>query len=212
MADGSPLRGPLDQFKGTTPRPGSGGRRSTSHPVAGARKAGRRLDYTWSLALAPRSKEQGQVLEATGAAQGEALAVGDTEVDEYVELNRGLDPSLLGSDGPLARLAARVSKVAVIEGTIHCPDVAPSGRLIFAQAALPEDLATEYGLMVDAQDHPRFPRDGTADQWFDAAQFDAYRALGRYQGKQVRVASEQARPANSSAEHREALDAQSGSN
>ena len=44
------------------------------------------------------------------------------------------------------------------------------------------------------------------------AQFDAYQAPGRYLGKQVRVASEQARLANSSAEQREALDAWSGSN
>jgi hypothetical protein len=89
--------------------------------VAGAREAGRRLDHTWSLALASRSKEQGQVLEATGAAQVEALAVGDTEVDEYVELSRGLDPSLLGSDGPLAGLAPRVSKVAVIRAQFTAP-------------------------------------------------------------------------------------------
>src|SRR5665213_189305 len=92
MADGSPLSGPLDQFKGTRPRPGSGGSRSTSHAAAGAREAGRRLDHTWGFAHCSGSKEQGQVLEATEAAQVEALAVGDAEIDEYFEFSRGLDP------------------------------------------------------------------------------------------------------------------------
>jgi hypothetical protein len=73
---------------------------------------------------------------------------------------------------------------AVIVGDIKYPEPdALPGKLIFAQAALTSDLP--YQVLEYSQNDSGFPRDSTADQWFNSQQFDAYQQLGRYLGKQA---------------------------
>ena len=87
--------------------------------------------------------------------------------------------------GPFSKLNGRLSKAAVISGTIRYPaignDGEKTGRLIFAQADLTHELP--YDLLEYTQDDPGFPNDGTADQWFDCNRFDAYKRLGWYLGQ-----------------------------
>jgi excisionase family DNA binding protein len=76
----------------------------------------------------------------------------------------------------------------VIVGKINYPD-APAGQLIFAQAALTTELP--YQVLEYSQDDPGFPRDSTADQWFNSQQFDAYQQIGRYLGQQAMRAAKE---------------------
>jgi hypothetical protein len=97
----------------------------------------------------------------------------------------GIEPPPFSADGPLASLNARMSKTAIITGTITYPAPNPgTGTLIFAQATLTKDLP--YHVLEYSQDDRGFPRDGTADQWFNADMFDAYQQLGRYLGDQAK--------------------------
>jgi hypothetical protein len=91
---------------------------------------------------------------------------------------------------PLASLNARISETAVIVGTITYPGDELQGTLIFAQAALTTDLP--FHVLEYSQDDAGFPRDGTADQWFNSDQFDAYQQLGRYLGEQALTAAQKA--------------------
>ena len=56
-----------------------------------------------------------------------------------------------------------------------------------AKTGLAPDLP--YPLMSYALEDPAYPRDGTADQWFDAGQFDAYQGLGRELGERAYAAA-----------------------
>ena len=86
-----------------------------------------------------------------------------------------------------SKLNTRLSKSAVISGTITYPPIGEqgemTGRLIFAQTDLTHELP--YDLLEYTQDDPGFPNDGTADQWFDCNRFDAYKTLGAYLGLQA---------------------------
>ena len=74
--------------------------------------------------------------------------------------------------------------VTVIVGSIKYPgEGGPPGKLIFAQAALTNALP--YQVLEYSQNDAGFPRDSTADQWFNSQQFDAYQQLGRYLGEQA---------------------------
>ncbi len=46
-----------------------------------------------------------------------------------------------------------------------------------------------YELLTYANEHPEFPIDSTADQWFDHGQFNAYHLLGHEMGKAVVAAA-----------------------
>jgi hypothetical protein len=54
------------------------------------------------------------------------------------------------------------------------------GTLIVAKALLTPDMP--YELLTYALKETAFPRQSTGDQFFDHAQFDAYRALGFHIG------------------------------
>jgi hypothetical protein len=99
---------------------------------------------------------------------------------------------------PLAALNRRLSKTDVMIGDITYPGTvhyeqddrrefasltSERGVLIVAKAALTPDLP--YQQLSYAADDPAFPRDGTADQWFNCEQFDAYQALGRVLGERA---------------------------
>lgn len=83
-----------------------------------------------------------------------------------------------------AGLNSRLSMSAVTSGRIKYPAVldheATAGELVFAQVVLTPDMP--YQLLEFPQEDPGFPRDSTGDQFFTAAQFDAYQQLGYYIG------------------------------
>jgi hypothetical protein len=123
----------------------------------------------------------------------QAITLAREELGVEIKLN---DPYTLVPGGgqplqpaeQLAPIEPKLSESAVTTATIHYPPdqnghkPAP-GILIFAQTTLTPDMP--YELVEFALPDPGFPNDGTADQWFDAARFDAYERLGLYLGEQV---------------------------
>ena len=67
-----------------------------------------------------------------------------------------------------------VSKKRFIEGKIRYKK--KTGKLIYMKASLSGDEPTD--VLAYKAKNPTFPHQSTADQWFDEAQFEAYRALG----------------------------------
>ena len=70
-------------------------------------------------------------------------------------------------------------------GTIHYSEVdagAPDGQLLYLKPLVngrePIDVRHYAATHASGEDH--FPQQSTADQWFDEAQFESYRALGRF--------------------------------
>nr|WSX47921.1 patatin-like phospholipase family protein [Streptomyces sp. NBC_00974] len=95
----------------------------------------------------------------------------------------------LAPEAPMAALNARFSATCVVRGTIEypervqfSPDAPPAtkGTIIFVKAGLTPDMP--YELLSYALREKAFPRQATFDQWFDHAQFDAYRELGHHLG------------------------------
>ena len=112
-----------------------------------------------------------------------------------------------GSAAPLSppqvleRLNARLSRTAVALADIEYPEPftvtegeSPSrhGALIVAKALLTPDMP--YELLTYALKETAFPRQSTGDQFFDHAQFDAYRALGHHIGTAALAASKPPTP------------------
>jgi hypothetical protein len=123
-------------------------------------------------------------LAGTLALAREELGVDITLTNQFTLVPGGMNPPPFGASSPLASLNARISNSAVIIGDIKYPERdAPPGKLIFAQAALTTGLP--YQVLEYCQNDPGFPRDSTADQWFNSQQFDAYQQLGRYLGQQA---------------------------
>lgn len=95
-----------------------------------------------------------------------------------------LDPSV-----PLASISGRLSRSAVVRGTVTyppesgLPEGARAGTIVVAKALLTGGMS--YELLSYACKNAVFPHDSTSDQWFDHAQFDAYVALGRSLAEQV---------------------------
>jgi hypothetical protein len=81
----------------------------------------------------------------------------------------------------LASLNGRITRGAVVEGTITYPAAAglalSKGTLIFVKAVVSQ--ACPYWLLTYAASSEIFPHDPTSDQWFNEAQFAAYTELGR---------------------------------
>ena len=121
-------------------------------------------------------------LAGTLAGAREELGVDIALQEEFSLVPGGMSRPAFDPGGPLAHLNARISNSAVIVGDIKYPEQdAPKGKLIFAQAALTNDLP--YQVLEYSQNDAGFPRDSTADQWFNSQQFDAYQQLGRYLGQ-----------------------------
>lgn len=87
-------------------------------------------------------------------------------------------PDLDSPDGP-----GFDSKVPFLVGRIQ-PREGPEGRLIYLKLAMdPSFLGSEAGTTLSfARRHAGFPQETTVDQYFEPAQFKAYRALGRAAG------------------------------
>lgn len=93
---------------------------------------------------------------------------------------------------PMAALNTRFSADCVVRGVIEYPEpVDFPGRgkpsrfatIVFAKASLTPDMP--YELLAYALKEKAFPRQSTFDQWFDHAQFDAYRELGHHLGAEA---------------------------
>lgn len=120
----------------------------------------------------------------------EELGVRITLEDDRMDLVPGSAEPLEPPD-PLATLNARLSKSAVVIGSICYPTPIEvkggrritRGLLIAAKTSLTSDMP--YPLLSYAVNNTTFPRRSTADQWFDVGQFDAYQELGRYLGSRA---------------------------
>ena len=139
-------------------------------------------------------------IDASGDAPPFATTLAEAITLAYEELGVRItlrDPAHLvpGSAAPLSppevleRLNARLSRSAVAVADIKYPEpfaVTPgeplsrTGTLIVAKALLTPDMP--YELLTYALKETAFPRQSTGDQFFDHAQFDAYRALGFHIG------------------------------
>ena len=84
--------------------------------------------------------------------------------------------------------AGASSKVALllnvhVAGQAGVPDGPPVTRIVVLKprltVAAPADVR-QYG-----STHPAFPQEGTADQFFDEAQWESYRALGVAIGRRI---------------------------
>jgi hypothetical protein len=127
-------------------------------------------------------------LAGTLALAREELGVDITLTNQFTLVPGGMNPPPFGASSPLAGLNARISSSAVIVGVIKYPEPdAPPGKLVFAQAALTTSLP--YNVLEYSQNDTGFPRDSTADQWFNSQQFDAYQQLGRYLGLEAAKAA-----------------------
>ncbi|MEN3361165.1 MAG: hypothetical protein V7637_5147 [Mycobacteriales bacterium] len=123
------------------------------------------------------------------AALAQAIMLADEELGATITLHDpfhlvagGGEP--LSPAGPLSTLSGRLAAKPVITGDIAYPardgHPASTGTLVVAKACLTGDMP--YELLSYAQSNPVFPRDATADQWFNVGQFDAYQAVGRHIG------------------------------
>jgi hypothetical protein len=139
-------------------------------------------------------------IDASGDAPPFATTLSEAITLAYEELGVRItltDPTgvVPGSADPLEppdvleRLNARLSRSAVLRGTIEYPEpfqvdgeaaASATGTLIVAKALLTRDVP--YELLSYALKESAFPHQSTGDQFFDHEQFDAYRALGFYIG------------------------------
>jgi hypothetical protein len=139
-------------------------------------------------------------IDASGDAPPFATTLSEAVTLAYEELGVRItltDPTDLvpGSADPLEpaealeRINARLSKRAVLRGTIEYPEpfrldgeatASATGTLVVAKALLTRDVP--YELLSYALKETAFPHQGTGDQFFDHEQFDAYRALGFHIG------------------------------
>ncbi len=71
-------------------------------------------------------------------------------------------------------------------GTIHYDDIdksRPDGRLIFIKPTITGKETAD--VLNYEQQHPEFPHESTANQWFTESQFESYRALGEFEIRQI---------------------------
>lgn len=106
-------------------------------------------------------------------------AIRKIRIDQGIDIDINLD-MLERPDG------SRYSRWHHAIGTIRYDKVdqgAPVGTLLYVKASLtgdePPDVE-EY-----AKQHPAFPHESTADQFFDESQFESYRRLGQHMGREV---------------------------
>lgn len=83
----------------------------------------------------------------------------------------------------------KASKASVAVGKVEYPrisskDPAFTGRLVYIKASV-NRIDVPVHVANYAKGHSNFPHETTADQFFDDAQFEAYRALGECLGKQA---------------------------
>lgn len=81
------------------------------------------------------------------------------------------------------RLEETLCKKHFVEGKIIYGKGAEHGTLIYVKSSFTEASSENPFLRKYRAEHPSFPHQSTADQFFDERQFEAYRALGESVGK-----------------------------
>jgi hypothetical protein len=103
--------------------------------------------------------------------------------EENIDIDIDLTPILTRSETPAGYVT---SDESVVVGRIHYPNderdnpVEP-GKLVYIKSSVSGDNVPVH-VENYAKEHAAFPHQTTADQFFDDAQFEAYRALGAYLG------------------------------
>ncbi len=129
---------------------------------------------TFAQAIQLAYEELGVVVETGDAAQLGAGPAG---------------PPRSASSQLIGELEDRLAQSCVLTARISYPDLgaglpASEGLLFLGKATLTSQMP--FDVLAHACRNPAFPNDSTADQWFDFEQFDAYHALGRHVGRQLR--------------------------
>lgn len=88
----------------------------------------------------------------------------------------------LNVDAIRPRGEERISSKAFVAGEIRHAD-GEKGRIIYVKAAMLDGLPEDVNGY--RREHPQFPHQTTADQFFDEAQFEAYRELGYQIGERL---------------------------
>jgi hypothetical protein len=110
------------------------------------------------------------------AFQGLAVATMLSRLDADAEIRLDTRPLTRGPEGLSTRHCVTGDVVAGAGG-------AWIGRILYVKATLTGDEPSD--VRHYAARHPDFPHETTADQFFDEAQFEAYRALGEHIGAEV---------------------------
>ncbi len=100
-------------------------------------------------------------------------------VEENIQIDIRLEPlKPVGGDEE----KSAYSEISVVSGKIFYPE-GTTGELVYIKAALsePDNMNLPVHIKNYLQANPQFPHQSTVgDQFFDDAQFEAYRALGEY--------------------------------
>jgi len=110
------------------------------------------------------------------AFNGLAVATMLSRLDADAEIRLDTHPLARGPEGLSTRHCVTGEIVAGSSG-------ARIGRILYVKATLTGDEPVD--VQHYAARHPAFPHEATADQFFDEAQFEAYRALGEHIGAEV---------------------------
>jgi hypothetical protein len=111
---------------------------------------------------------------------GEAIALAYAELGIRIDITPE-DTMLPDPDVTKTRSDQRKPPLAgdvCAQGTIHYPDRAETGTLIYIKAGVTTDAP--WHVRSFQERNPRFPYDPTANQLYNAERFDAYRALGAH--------------------------------
>jgi len=101
-------------------------------------------------------------------------------IEENIEIKINLQ-SLEPTTKAESNLESSPNSVAL--GTIHYPDN-QKGHLVYLKSSINQERLP-VNVYNYRKQHPDFPHESTADQYFDDAQFEAYRSLGFHMGQEA---------------------------
>ncbi|HUI11498.1 MAG TPA: hypothetical protein VL221_14290 [Bacteroidota bacterium] len=147
-----------------------------------------------NLALYELIRRECDVIVVSDASEDGGYLFGDLgNAVERIRVDLGVEITGLDVAGITPAAGTGTSTGHFATGEIHYRT--RTGFLVYVKPSLtgdePRDVASYRG------SHPAFPHQSTGDQWFDESQFEAYRALGRHIGEQVRLPAANPRPARS---------------
>jgi hypothetical protein len=144
-----------------------------------------------NVGLLPLLQRRCETVVVCDAEDDDALSFGSFNnavrmalTEENIEIRIDLTPIQNREATPAG---VRASAANVVVGEIHYPPRGPdaealTGRLVYVKSSIPKHGCPVH-VVNYAKGHGTFPHETTADQFFDDAQFEAYRALGEHLGK-----------------------------